>query len=151
MSYIPRFLEYAVAFEKTYKNDRWSDLEGFFTEDCVYEIGLASLGMEPCEGREAVLAWFPDILNRFDRRFAKRRLAWLEGPTEEGTVVRLRGTATYSAEGVPDLVLELEESARFEGDRIAHLEDRYTPQMQEETAAYLLEHGEKLGVEPGQA
>ena len=46
-----------------------------------------------------------------------------------------------------DLVLELEKTARFEGDRIAHLEDRYTPKMQTEAEAYLSKYAEKLGIE----
>ena len=148
MSHIPRFIAYAAAFEEAYASDDWSTLEEYFSEDCVYEIGLAALGMERCEGRAAILAWFPDVLDRFDRRFASRELARIEGPTEEDDEVRIRGTARYRAEGVPDLVLELEETARFEGDRIVHLEDRYTPEMQSETESYLRKYAATLGIEP---
>ena len=49
---------------------------------------------------------------------------------------------------VPDFVLELEEVAYFEGDRIRRLEDRYEPAMKEQIATYLAEHGAKLGIEP---
>jgi len=146
MSHIPRFVEYAGAFEHAYESDDWSELEAYFIEDSVYEIGLPILGAERCEGRAAVLAWFPDVLDRFDRRFASRELGLLEGPTEEGSEVRIRGTATYTAEGVPDFVLELVETLRFDGDRIAHLEDRYTAEMKAETEAYIREHGAKLGI-----
>ena len=145
MSRIARFAAYAAAFERAYESNGWTELEEFFTEDCVYEIGLPALGMERCEGRDAILAWFPVVLDGFDRRFASRQLAALEGPTEEGDEVRLRGTATYRAEGVPDFVLELEEILRFEGDRIAHLEDRYSEPMRREAEAYVHEHGAKLG------
>lgn len=148
MSHIPRFLEYAAAFEKAYESDHWADLEPYFTEDCVYDIGLPSLGEDRCEGRAALLAWFPDVLNRFDRRFATRELTPLAGPTENGDEVWLRGSATYRAEGVPEFVLVLEETARFEGDRIAVLRDVYTPEMRAETEAYIRKHGAKLGIEP---
>jgi hypothetical protein len=60
--------------------------------------------------------------------------------------VRIRGSATYRAAGVPDLVLILEETVTFEDDRIIRLEDRYEESMQREFEAYLAEHGEKLGV-----
>jgi hypothetical protein len=148
MSHIPRFIAYAAAFEEAYASDDWSTLEEYFSEDCIYEIGLPALGMQRCEGRAAILAWFPDVLERFDRRFASRELARIDGPTEEADEVRIRGSASYRAEGVPDLVLELEETARFEGDRIVHLEDRYTPEMQAETESYLRKYAATLGIEP---
>ena len=59
----------------------------------------------------------------------------------------IEGTATYTADGVPPLVLRLEETLRFEGDRILHLEDRYAPAMTAELTAYLFEHGTRLGIE----
>jgi hypothetical protein len=46
--------------------------------------------------------------------------------------------------GAPDLVLEGEETARFEGDRIRHLQDRYTDEMNRTLTAWYAEHGAKL-------
>jgi hypothetical protein len=85
----------------------------------------------------------------FDRRFESRDIALLEGPREDGDSVWIRGQATYRAEGVPDLVLELEETLYFEGDRICRLEDRYEPEMAQGIADYLKLHGEKLGSSAG--
>lgn len=147
LSNIPRFLAYAAAFENAYKDDQWSALEEFFSPDAVYEIGLPLLGSERCEGRDAILSWFPDVLDRFDRKFESRELKPLEGPREEGSEVWLRGAATYRSPGLPDFVLVLKETARFEGDRIVHLEDRYTSEMEAETRLYLKEYSEKLGLE----
>ena len=48
---------------------------------------------------------------------------------------------------MPDLVLELEETATFDGDRIRRLEDRYEPALEKALRAYLEEHGPKLGIE----
>ncbi len=45
-----------------------------------------------------------------------------------------------------DFVLELEEIAYFEGDRIRRLKDRDEPAMKEQIAAYLAAHGKKLGI-----
>lgn len=148
MSLIPRFAEYAAAFEKAYESDDWSEVEAFFDEDAVYEVGLPLLGASRCEGRVAILAWFKDVLDRFDRRFESRELRLLEGPKESDGEVWIRGTATYRLAGLPDLTLLLEESVRFEHDRIVHLEDRYSPEMVAETEAYLRDHSAKLGFEP---
>ena len=147
MSNIPRFVAYAAAFEKAYEDDDWKALEEFFSEEAVYEIGLPLLGAERCEGRDAILSWFEDVLNRFDRKFLTRELSPLEGPREDGDEVWLRGAATYRAEGVPDMVLVLEETMRFKDGRIVHLEDRYTDEMTAIVEAYVRDHGSKVGVE----
>jgi hypothetical protein len=148
LSNIARFVAYAAAFEKAFDSDDWTRLEPFFSKDAVYEIGLPMLGAERCEGRAALLEWFPDVLNRFDRRFESRELALLDGPKElDGGDVWIRGSATYHAEGIPDLVLILEETVRFEGDQIVHLEDRYTVEMAEAVARYGQRYASKLGIE----
>jgi hypothetical protein len=147
LSSIPRFVAYAAEFEKAFESDDWSLLEPFFTEDAVYEVGLPILGSARCEDRAAILAWFPDVLDRFDRRFASRTLELLDGPKEEDGEVWIRGSATYRSPGVPDFVLVLEETVRFEGDRIDHLEDCYTTEMVSETERFVREYGSKLGLE----
>ena len=146
MSKIPRFAEYAAAFEKSYASDDWSVTEPFFCEDAVYEIDLDPPIGGRFEGRPAILAYFKNVLDRFDRRFDSRELALLDGPTQDGDAVRIRGSATYRKEGVPELVLELTETVHFDGDRIRRLEDHYEPAMKREIASYLSEHSEKLGI-----
>jgi hypothetical protein len=86
------------------------------------------------------------VLDRFDRRFATRRVELVEGPREDGDVVWLRGRAIYTAENAPELAFELEESARFSGDRIRLLEDVYTPEERESLVAYVRAHGARLGL-----
>ncbi len=147
MSDIPQFAAYAAAFEKAFESDDWSSLEEFFSEDAVYEIGLPILGAERCANRDEIFAWFKDVLDRFDRRFESRTLELLEGPKEEDGTVWIRGSATYRAEGVPDFVLILEESIRFEDGRIVHLEDRYSDEMAAETERFLDEYGAALGID----
>jgi hypothetical protein len=146
MSKIPRFGAYAAAFEKSYQSDDWSLLEPFFSEDAVYDSALEPPLGARLEGRDAILAYFERVVNAFDRRFASRELKLLEGPRQDGDSVWIRGAATYRAAGVPAFVLELEETATFEGDRIKLLEDRYQPAMQEAMTAYLREYGGKLGL-----
>jgi hypothetical protein len=146
MSSIPRFVAYAAAFEKAYASDDWSVVEPFFREDARYEVELpAPLGGR-FEGRDAVLAYFRRVLDGFDRRFATREVGVLAGPRESDGAVWVRGRARYTAPGLPDLVFDLEETARFDGDRIAHLADRYDPATVRAIATYLREHGPKLGI-----
>ena len=146
MSKIPRFVAYAAAFEKSYTSDDWSLVEPFFTEDAVYAVDVGPPLGGRFEGRAAILSYFKEILDRFDRRFASRELALLDGPKESGDSVWIRGSATYRAAGVPAFTLELEETVRFDGDRISRLEDHYEPAMAEQIASYLKAHGGKLGI-----
>jgi hypothetical protein len=147
MSNIPRFAQYAAAFEKAYASNDFSLVEPFFTEDAVYEVKdiPPPLGGEQ-KGRDAILAYFPRVLDAFDRRFATREVKLLEGPREDGDSVWIRGAAIYTAAGVPDLCFELEEQAWFDGDRIRRLEDRYERRQAEALRAYAREHGAKLGI-----
>jgi len=146
VSRIARFAAYAAAFEKAFASDDWSQVEPFFSERAVYAVGLPPPLGGRFEGRAAVLEYFKRVLDGFDRRFESREVALLEGPREEGDSVWIRGRATYRAAGVPDFVLELEETAHFEGDRIARLEDRYEEAVKRELDAYLQEHAAKLGI-----
>jgi hypothetical protein len=146
VSNIPRFAAYAAAFEESYKSDDWTGVGEFFAESAVYEAGSDLFLGGHFEGREAILAYFRNALDRFDRRFESRELTLLEGPDEEGQTLRIRGSATYRSAGVPDLVLVLDEFVTFDGDRIVRLEDRYDAQMQAELQAYLAAHGKTLGV-----
>jgi hypothetical protein len=148
MSLIPRFGAYAAAFEKAYAGDEWSLVEPFFTEDAAYDAGLPELLGGRVEGRAAVLGYFRDVLDRFDRRFASRRVELLEGPRESGDSVWIKGRAIYTAAGAPDLAFDLEETAHFEGDRIRLLVDSYAPEEKERIAAYLKAHGARLGLTP---
>jgi hypothetical protein len=87
MGNINRFAEYAAAFERAYENDDWSEVDTYFADDAVYEIGLPALGKERCESRMEIISWFKDVLDRFDRRFESRTLTLLDGPREDGDTV----------------------------------------------------------------
>jgi hypothetical protein len=146
MSNIARFVRYAAAFEQAYADDDWAIVEPYFAENAVYDSGSAVFLGGHFAGRPAILAYFESVLDGFDRRFESRELSLLEGPFEEGQTVRIRGSATYRAAGVPDLILILEELVTFEGDRIVRLEDRYDDAMQREFEAWLAEYGSRLGI-----
>jgi hypothetical protein len=147
MSKIPRFAQYAAAFEKAYATNDFSAIEPFFTEDAVYEVKDVPPPLGGVQaGRDAILAYFPRVLDAFDRRFATREVKLLDGPREDGDSVWIRGAAIYTAAGVPDLYFELEEQAWFDGDRIRRLEDRYGRIQADALIEYARTHGPKLGI-----
>jgi hypothetical protein len=144
MGMIERYTAYAEAFEEAYESDNWSVLEQYFTPNAVYDFVAAPPLGDRHEGRATVLKDFKDAVNGFDRRFTSRKVEFVEGPVEKEDGVWVRWAATYTLEGAPDLRMEGEERAFFEGDRIRLLEDRATEQEVQRVETYLAEHGGKL-------
>ena len=85
----------------------------------------------------------------FDRRFTSRALVPLEGPRERDGSVWVRGRADYTSPLAPDLSFVLEETAHFDGDRIARLEDAYEPEVVERLLEYAARYGQVLGFPAG--
>ena len=141
---IERFGAYAMAFEQVMTSDDWSAIEPFFAEDAVYETNAVAPFDGRWEGRVAVLAALKASLDGFDRRCDSRTPEFVEGPVEKDGGVRIGFRVVYTLDGAPDFVLEGEETARFEGDRIRHLEDRYSAEMNRTLTAWYAEHGAKL-------
>jgi hypothetical protein len=146
MSNVAKFAAYAAAFEKAYESNDWSEVERCFGDAAVYEVELDPPMGGRFEGRAAILDYFRFVLDAFDRRFESREVALLDGPTEKDGSVWLRGSATYRAPGVPEFVLELEMTVRFDGERIREMVDHYEPEMKRQIRAYLGAHGSKLGI-----
>jgi len=144
MTPIERFAAYAAAFEEFFAKRDAAVLEPHFSEDAVYE----TIGGPPFEGRnegrDAVFAALAGSLDGFDRRFATRELAVLEGPKSEGDTVWFRWKATYTKPGLPPLAIEGEETVRFEGGRIAHMEDRFSEESVKQATAYFEKHAAAL-------
>ncbi len=144
MSDVERFEKYAADFEVAFENDDWSLVGRHFSEDAVYET-LAGPPMGGChEGRDAVLASMKQTLDGFDRRFDSREVVFTEGPEMRGGKVWLRARVIYAVAGAPDLVLEGEETATFDGDGITRLEDDYPEGVSDVVLQYLNAHGAKL-------
>ena len=139
-----RFREYAASFEEVVKTDDWSLLEPYFAEDAVYEV----IGGEPFgglhEGRDAILAHMKRSLDGFDRRFDTRQLEILEGPALSEGAVWFRWRITYVSEGLPELVIDGQESVTIDNDLIVRLEDRFPPHMTGITQAWFNAYGDKL-------
>ncbi len=145
MSLVQRFGEYAAAFEKAFETEDWSLIEPYFTEDAVYETLADPPFGGRQEGRRTVVDFLKRSVDGFDRKFGSRELETLEGPEERDGAVWLRWRATYRTEGLPDLAMDGEETAFYEGDLISRLEDRFTSESTKRTTEYLATHGAKLG------
>ena len=96
------------------------------------------------EGRDAVLEYMKLSLDGFDRRFESREVSLIEGPELRDGAVWVRWRARYRVAGAPDLEIDGEEKAYFEGDRIRRLEDQFPPDASTATLAYFEKHGDKL-------
>jgi hypothetical protein len=125
---VQRFAEYAAAFERAFESDDWSQLEPFFTEDAVYEAHGGPPFAGRAEGRDALFAHLKRSVDAFDRRFPRRRLELLEGPKLRESRVWMRWRASYGGPGIPELVIDGEETADFAGERIRRLEDFFPPE-----------------------
>jgi hypothetical protein len=137
MSIRDRYQAYADAFEETYKDNDWSRIEPFFTEDAVYE------GDPDAVGRKAVLTKLEGAVDGFDRKM-DARIPDFQEPTVEGNELVMRWTVTYEKAGAPDLVLSGVETAHFEGDRIARLRDDLDPETEKRMGEWMATHGAKL-------
>ena len=144
MSLVQRFGAYAMAFEKAVAEDDWDGVEPYFSEDAVYETFGPAAFAGRHRPRTAVLAALRASLDGFDRRFDSRELQVLEGPTQRGDEVWVRWRSTYRVAGAPPLVMDGEETARYRGEAICRLEDRFEAASAERTTRFLREHGDKL-------
>jgi hypothetical protein len=135
MEPMERFFAYAADFEKTYDDDDWSRVEGYFARDAVYEVRNSVFACR-IEGVHAILRGLKKSLDGFDRRVAKRTLALADGPTALDDGLTFGWTATYAVPGAPDFVLRGRSTARYRGDAIVELVDEYPDGMDAEAARW---------------
>lgn len=134
-----RFIAYALDFEQTYDDDDWSRLEHHFAPDAVYEVRNTAFGCR-IEGAPAILRGLKKSLDGFDRRLPKRVIDLVDGPTEDGEVVRVGWTATYTVPGAPSFVLRGRSIARVRDGVIVELADEYPPGLDAEAGTWIAAH-----------
>jgi hypothetical protein len=130
MNLLQRFLEYAQAFEETYKDDDWQRLEPYFARDAVYRV-VGSCAWD-CEvkGRRELLAAMRKFVNEFDRH-CSRALRPGGPPLVGENSVRVSGTAAYRRGDSEELALGIELIAQYDADcRIIRLSDVYPPGLE---------------------
>ncbi len=146
MSILERFQAYADAFEESYKDDDWSRIAQYFTEDAVYAGEPDADPDDPAataKGREAVLTKLKNSVDGFDRRMDSRTLE-LHSPTLVGDILTTSFRVSLRKTGTPDLVFSGKEAATFEGDRIALLKDTLDPDSEQVLNKWLAENGAAL-------
>jgi hypothetical protein len=143
MSTLQRFMAYAADFEKTLRDDDWSRLEPYFSDDTVYRVESNLFGCE-LTGAEAIFAGMRKSLDGFDRNFPTRDLAVTDGPDVDGDEIRMSWTVTYHKDGLPDFVLPGKSMARLRGDALLLLVDSYDDSIDADMADWIRETGLKL-------
>jgi len=141
MDNMQQFLAYAGDFERTLKDDDWTRLRPYFTDDAVYEVEAGSFGCR-LSGPDAIFAGMKRSLDNFDRKFAERDIELTSGPELDGDEMRMGWKVTYQQTGLPEYVLEGRSLVRFAGGKIAYLADAYDTSQD----AYLAEYQRANGV-----
>ena len=139
MDVLHRFAAYAADFEKTFEDDDWTRLEGYFAEDAIYSIKGTPFDCE-VRGRDNIFRAIKKSIDGFDRRFDSRAIDGEGAPVVDGNRVTFSGSGHYEKEGVDPLTIQLSETAELdETGRIVSVVDVY-PEGQDEMLRWLERH-----------
>ena len=144
MDLTKRFEQYADDFDRTVADDDWSRIRRHFSDDAVREehalplISLRHVGID-----QIIEEWMKMVAN-FDRRFDRRILVRVGPAQQQGEVVTLRWVGMYIAGDTPALLGEGTEIARYEGDRIQHLETTWTDDTIERNVSWAAKYGDRV-------
>ena len=135
MGVLERYQAYVDAFEQSVADDDWSRISPFFTEDAVliYEDDTVA------RRRDEVVARLKNGVVHFDRLMDSRTPGF-EPPTVDGDTTTMKWEFSYTKSGQPDLVTLGEETAVFQGEQIARLQDVSDKAMQQ----WIADHGAAL-------
>ena len=139
MSQTDLYLAYARAFDAAYLAADWSQLLPYFSDDAHYRSYYGA-DIE-ATGPEKILKQFEADTDGFDRKFDERHMEFVGPPKERGGRVETRWKMTYVKTGAPDLELYGTETATFDGDKLALLEDAYEPETFRNFGEWLEKHG----------
>ena len=119
MSNLPKFGEYAAAFEETLIDDNWQRLEQYFADDSVYLPGDGTEG----RGRDGVIEALQGSVNKLERQSDSRELMGEPTIDEQGDTVTLKYALKYTKAGKPDLELIGTETIEYVDGLICPMED----------------------------
>ncbi len=119
MSNLPKFAEYAAAFEETLEDDNWQRLEKYFTENASYLPGDGTEGV----GREAALAAMKNSVDLLERKTDGREIVGDPGVSEDGDRITLTYTIRYTKAGLGEFTLVGKELIDYENGLIQRMED----------------------------
>ena len=119
MSNLPRFGEYAAAFELSLQDNDWARLEPYFAEHSTYAPGDGTQAI----GRAGVIQALQDSVNKLERMCDSRELLGQPEFSEAGNTITLKYQLKYAKRGAPDFVLVGVETAEYIDGEIVRLED----------------------------
>lgn len=158
MSAPRRFMEYALAFEESYRYGDWSHVQKHFTEDASYDCNPGPIWGLPRPGKSwnKTENWFKTITEAADKKFT-RVGEIIDGPrvvpvtdvpfydyyNDEipDEVVRIGWVAHYDIEGAPRLTGYGLEWALYRDGKIFLLRDQFEEQCWKDTADWLENYG----------
>ena len=141
----PAFLDYARDFEIALATDDWARLARHFAPDAVHTVAGEGVFDQDDRGRDAVIAGLRRSVASLDRRFASRVPEVLAGPIRrEDGGLWMHWRMTFRSPGLPDLAVEGEHVAHYDGGAIARIDERLLGGSDARANAYLAEHDAAL-------
>jgi len=122
-----RFARYALRFELAFRNDDWRPVRACFHPDARYVIaGTGSEFDGETRGADAIMQLFQRMLDRYDRKFDRRRPRLAGFPRVRAGELDLPWAVRYTLRG-ESLVLTGRTQCRFSGGQILELRDTMLP------------------------
>ncbi len=141
------FMDYAAAFEETFKDDDWTRLTHFFPHDATYEVRGGPLACT-IAGRENVFAGLKKSLDGLDRRCSDRVLELADGPnvvdTGNGAEVSLGWNVIYQYKDAPKVTLPGRSVFNIVDGVIVSMRDEYEDEELGAVGDWMLKYGEGL-------
>lgn len=143
MDVLKEFLNYAAAFEITYKDDSWDRLHQFFHDDAAYEIESPNI---PCTlvGPSAIFAGMKKSLDGFDRRFDTREIGLEDDLEVDENSMSVSWAVTYTKSDLPPFILKGKSIATLSDNKIRKLVDVFTAESEKELLDWVSETGYKV-------
>jgi hypothetical protein len=95
---LPRFLRYALRFERAFKTDDWTRVRACFRDDATYTIEGTDTAFDGVShGAGAIVATFQKMLDQFDRRFDRRIPRLTSLPRKRDGALVLTWKARYAS------------------------------------------------------
>ena len=136
-------LAYASAFEETYKDDDWTRLAQYFSDDAVYEVRGGPLACE-LTGHDAIFNGLKKSLDGLDRQCDKRHIDVLGQPeittSGDGEQIALDWRVRYGLGDRPEAGFKGRSIVQVSNGLITHLCDEYTDEEMDQFGAWIAEH-----------
>jgi predicted ester cyclase len=141
----PAFFDYARDFEIALATGDFARLARHFTPDAVHSVAGEGVFDQHDRGRDAVIDGLRRSVAALDRRFAVRVPEVLAGPLRrDDGGLWMHWRMTFHQPGLPELAVEGEHVAHYDGGAIARLDERLLDGTDARANAYLAEHAAAL-------